>query len=136
MLGILGKGFHYVNAMLALIEGVDDLQVWILGSLMALLIPSLAYFLVREFKRKDQIGEDVKELARLVHDSIDRLNCAVSTLTLAINEIKIWSQDRFVTRFEFTSCMEQMKEDITAHAERFSRELDRHEERCSTRDGD
>jgi hypothetical protein len=86
------------------------------------LLPALAYLLVREFSRKDQIGEELRTLAHVVNNSLRELHTVVSTLTLAVEEIRTWSHERFVTRQEHTDVMFGVR-----------RELDKCQDRCSSK---
>lgn len=118
------------NAVFAIMEATREIQVWALAGALAILIPALAYLLNREFQRKDQLADRVELLAKTMTDSLQQLSSVVSELTLAVSEIKVWSQDRFVARPEFESRMAQMKTDISVYAERFERELDKCQSRC------
>lgn len=113
--------------------GADDTKLWVLGGVVAILVPAVAYFLVREFARKDGIESEVKTLAAKVTLSIEELNKCVAALTLAIEETRVWSHERFVTRTEHRDAIESVKDDIARHAERFERELERCEARCPER---
>lgn len=99
-----------------------ELKLWILGGLLGVLVPVLAFLLAREFKRKDQIGAEVKTLAETVTKSINELNHAVSVLTLAVEEIRTWSHERFVTRLEHTESIGSIR-----------REIDKCQERCPSK---
>ena len=103
----------------------EDARLWALTGVIAILIPAISYFLVREFNRKDKIGDEVRELASRVTVSIEALNKAVSSLTLAVEEIRMWSHDRFITRSEHRDAVESLKMDIATNAARFERELDK-----------
>ena len=104
-----------------------------LSTVVGVLVTSLGYLLVREFNRKDKIGDEVRELAARVTVSIEALNKAVSSLTLAVEEIRMWSHDRFITRSEHRDANEALKADVAANAARFERELDNCSKRCPAR---
>ena len=99
-----------------------DLKLWVLGGLLTVLVPVLGFLLVREFKRKDQIGSEVKTLAETVTRSINDLNHAVSVLTLAVEEIRTWSHERFLTRAEHSEVVASIR-----------REMDKCQERCTAK---
>ncbi len=102
----------------------SDIKLWVMGGLLTILVPSVAYFLIREFNRKDKLAE-----------AVEKLHSAVGALTLAVEEIRLWSTERFVTRVEHRDALEAVKADIARHAERFERELERCEQRCPDRCG-
>lgn len=99
-----------------------DVKLWALTGVISVLTPSLAYLLVREFSRKDQIGKELQELAGTVNKSLQELHHAVSALTLAVEEIRTWSHERFVTRQELADTMSSLR-----------REMDKCQDRCSSR---
>lgn len=99
-----------------------EIKVWALVGVLFVLIPCLGFFLVREFNRKDKLAE-----------AVDQLHGAVTALTLAVEEIKRWSTERFVLRTQHDRDIESLKDDIAKHAERFERELERCESRCPER---
>lgn len=112
---------------------VNEFETWAMRGLLALLASAVAYFLIREFNRKDGIEKDLKGLAEKVTVSIEELNKGVGALTLAIEEIRLWSTERFVPWPAHREAIEGVKEDIRIHAERFERELERCEARCPQR---
>lgn len=113
-----------------------DIKLWVMGGLLTVLIPVLAYLLTRELARKDQVGEDLKSITAKFTTSIEELNKAVAALTLACEEIRLWSTEKFVSRDEHRNAVESIREDIARTAERFSRDLDKCGERCPARHGD
>jgi len=111
------------------LNGAWDVRVWIIG----LLATCLAYLLSREFTRKDQISADLQAITARFTVSIEELNKGVAALTLAIEEIRLWSTDKFVSRIEHKENLEAVKADIKAAAARFENELVKCEARCPER---
>lgn len=99
----------------------SDLKLWVLGGAVTILVPVVGFFLVREFRRKDEIGEEVKGLACRVTLSVEKLNEAVAALTLAIEEIRVWSHERFITREEYREDMKILREGSVFGRRRFDR---------------
>ena len=95
-----------------------DPHAWIMGLMVLLFIPSLAFFMAREFKDKDRFFVALREL-----------NASVSALTKSVDELKLWSTERFVTRVEHHDDISSIKDHIAHHAAYFEREMDKCQER-------
>lgn len=87
---------------MSVVSPSDDVRVWILGAaIVFFLLPMLAFFLSREFRQKDRFSVAVEEL-----------NKAVNGLRQAIDEIKLWSVDRFVSHETHEKAIGELKQSI------------------------
>ena len=112
--------------MIGLLESLTaDIKLWMLGGILAVIIPVLGYLLAREFRRKDEIATRVEDLAERMSTNTLSMTSAIQALTATIHEIRAWSHERFVPRTEFAVTLDLMREDIKAHADRFEKDLDR-----------
>ena len=116
-----------------MIETTTDVKAWVLGGVLAIAMPTIAYLISREFTRRDQLSRELRLITERFTLSINELNKVVAALALAVSEVKLWSEDRFVGRTEHVASVAAMKADIAEHAARFERELERCEARCPER---
>ena len=101
-----------------------EIIIWILVAvitfLLMIFIPSTAYFLVREFSRKDKnedrMDENRKELTKMFQEGMDKFSTAlddvgsaVDTLRGTLNDFRFWSSERFIPRAEFEDTIERLE---------------------------
>ena len=99
-------------------------------SLITILISVLGYLLAREFKNKDQIREDLKNLDERLISSLNKMAEATGQLSQAIMELRLFVVGNYVNTEQHESDIEGVKELVSEYARRFERELDRHESTC------
>lgn len=114
---------------------MTDLRVWVLGGILGILTPALAYLLTREFKRKDDIGDEVRLLAHKMNDAMSEFNEAVTGLTVALQEMKLWSHEHFVTRSEFKTAMDSLGTAVADAIDRFDERVQDYRDKCPLKGG-
>jgi hypothetical protein len=105
------------------VTGEVEVKLWVLGGLVVALVSISGFLLIREFTRKDREDEKLAGALR-------ELNNAVSALTLAVEEIRAWSMDRFVGWDDHRADLATLRNDIQMWAERFDRDLENCARRC------
>ena len=98
--------------------------------LITILIGVLGYLLAREFKNKDQIRQDLKNLDERLITSLNKMAEATGQLSQAIMELRLFVVGNYVNTEQHESDIEGVKELVSEYARRFERELDRHESTC------
>ena len=110
---------------------MSDVKVWVLGGVLTVVVPALAFLLVREFTRKDRIEAQVTDLAVEMNEAMKEFNQAVNGLTVALQEMKLWSHEHFITRAEFKTTLDGLGAAIADAIDRFERDIERCQDRCT-----
>ena len=69
---------------------MNDLKVWVLSGIIALLFPTVGFLLSRWVRQQEKLNQ-----------TVDNLNKTIGDLRIAIMAIRTWSNERFVTEHEF-----------------------------------
>lgn len=101
-----------------------------MAGVMAVMLGIMGFLLVREFSQKDKLRTDLEALAGRVVTSMEALNKAVAELALAIEEIRMWSTDRFVHQTDYDRGMKEIKATIRSNKEDMRTELENHAKNC------
>ena len=91
-----------------------ELILLVFGTIM---IPSLAWLLVREFRRNDQRDTDSKALALEMRQATKELTNAIVSLKLAMVDTRQWTLDKFIRVEEHN----EVKENISRLETEFER---------------
>lgn len=128
-----------------------------LGSLFGLMSLLIAFFVVDKFRQlKDEKNSVIKQFEKLeasMIKSIENLTTATQSLTGAINDVRLWVSDQFLSRSDHRDSLDDVyteiqriretcKEDIGAHTanvrliiEQFGKDLESHIRYCPGRHG-
>lgn len=97
---------------------------------MGVMLSIMAFLLVREVSQKDKLRSDQENLQARVVASTEALKEAIAGLTLAIEEIRMWSTDRFVHQTDYDREMKEVKTTMRTNAERADKDRRDCELRC------
>ena len=98
-------------------------QNWVLNGVVAVLMLCVAYFLVKEFGKTDQVRLDLKEFAERITSSIEKLNESIGDLALTVKDLEKWSLEQFVKRTEFDRSVKELREGLNGFSKRVMEEI-------------
>jgi hypothetical protein len=91
------------------------IKLWVLLGCIGLLIPVVGYI--------------VNFAVTRIINSIDKLDLSLINIGNRINNLQVWSQNRFISREEHKDALESLKEYVILKTTRLEKEMDRVAER-------
>jgi hypothetical protein len=109
--------------------------IWILAGALglegAVTLPAIAYFLVREFNRKDRVEDKTEAF----NTTIGEVKDMVHETKLMVAEVRSWSAEKFVGRPEFDREVKRLEEEDKGMRDDVKSAFDSCKECCPARTG-